>query len=105
MGNVLIFDKQTGSLRKSDDVDLVDMIMELKALKGPWAVIDKLMEVWYQNSPEDAQGVLINVGDLRETRKDKEFGKTEDKNMNRRILVIFPLALQHMIRKVYGAEE
>ena len=43
--------------------------------------------------------------DLKETRKDKEFGETEDKNMNRRLILVFPTKLQAMIRKIYPVDE
>jgi hypothetical protein len=42
---------------------------------------------------------------MRETRKDPKFGQTDDKNMNRRLVMIFPTDLQFLIRKVYSVEE
>ncbi len=105
MSNFLVLDNQTKTLRKASDVEVVDKILELKTLKGPWDVIEELIKIWYEKSPEDVQGVLISIGDMKGTRKDPLYGQTDDKNMGRRLIMVFPMGLQHLIRKVYSAEE
>lgn len=101
----LAYDEDTGKISDSSTIDTVDKILEMKATKSPWEVIDYLVQIWYSRSPEEAQGVLVQVDDLRDTRKDQVFAETDDKNMNRRLVVLFPIALQGLIRKVYTAQE
>ena len=48
---------------------------------------------------------MVRIDDLRETRKDQEYGETDDKNMSRRLIVLMPSDLQNMIRKLYTVQE
>ncbi len=102
---ILAYDEQTGKITDASAIDTVDKILEMKKTKDPWEVVDQLVQIWYAKSPEEAQGVLVQVEDLKDTRKDQTFAETDDKNMNRRLIVLFPLALQALIRKVYTVEE
>lgn len=102
---MLAYDKTTKRVVDSAALDVVDRILQMRKNNSPWEVIDYLIQVWYETTPEDAQGTLITVRDLKETRKDQTFGQTDDKNMDRRLVVLFPLGLQSLIRKVYKAEE
>jgi len=102
---MLVYDKTTKKIVDSTALDVVDRILQMRKNNSPWEVIDYLIQIWYETAPEDGQGTLITVRDLKETRKDPTFGQTDDKNMDRRLVVLFPLGLQSLIRKVYTAEE
>lgn len=102
---ILAYDSQTNKVVVSSAIDTVDKILDLKKDKSPWEVIDYLIKIWYDTSPEEGQGMVISVKDLKETRKDAVYGQTDDKNMDRRLILLFPLGLQHLIRKVYKTEE
>ncbi len=99
------YDKNTGKVRSDADVEAADKAIELKNTKDSWEVIDHLIDVWLKKSPEDFDAFKVNIEDIRETRKDKKFGQTDDKNMDRRLILVFPLVLQTMIRKVYPVEK
>jgi hypothetical protein len=103
--SILAYDAQTKKITSSSAIDTVDKILDMKKDKNPWEVIDYLVTLWYDTSPEDAQGTMISVRDLKETRKDQQFGQTDDKNMSRRLIMIFPTELQRLIRKVYSTTE
>lgn len=102
---MIAYDQTTGRVVDSDALQTVDKIIELRNTKSPWEVIDYLIPIWYEKSPEDAEGTMITIKDLKETRKDQEYGRTDDKNMDRRLVLLFPTDLQALIRKVYKAEE
>ena len=98
--------EENGKLRKTEDVELVDKILELRKKGDVWAVLDELVKAWVKKSPEEVEAVKVDVGDQREMLTDKEFGTTKGgKEFDRRLIVLFPTALQSWIRKVYGAEE
>lgn len=102
---MLAYDQTTGKVTDGNTIDIVDKILELRKNKSPWEVIDYLIPLWYEMAPEDGEGALITIRDLKETRKDQVYGTTEDKNVERRLVLLFPIGLQALIRKVYKAEE
>lgn len=104
MGKIIIADN--GRIRKLEDVELAEKIIELKNQKDHWAVIDKLIKTWEQRTPEEVQAIKINLTQYKENMDDKEFGQTKlGKEQERRFSLVFPLQLQNMIRTLYGAED
>jgi len=98
--------EENGKLRKTEDVELVDKILELRKKGDKWAVLNELIKAWVKKSPEEVEAVKVDVGDQRELLTDKEFGTTNGgKDFERRLVVLFPTALQGWIRKVYNTEE
>lgn len=101
-----MFIEENGKLRKSEDVELVDKIIELRKKADHWAVLDELIKAWVKKSPEEVEAVKVDVGDQREMLIDKEFGTTAGgKDFGRRLIVLFPTNLQAWIRKVYNTTE
>lgn len=95
-----------GKVRNLDDIKLVEDIIELKNKKDSWAVIDKLVHVWAKKSPDEEKAVQINIGQYKETLKDKKFGQTLlGKDQERRFKLSFPNSLMMYIRKVYDHQE
>ena len=95
-----------GKLRKAEDVALVDKIIELKNNEGPWAVVDFLLKVWSERSPDEVKAIQIDVEEQREMLTDKKFGTTAGgKDIERRFKMLFPSNLSLMIRTIYKAEE
>jgi len=105
MEDTLIFDKLSGKLRKTSDIDAAEYILGLRQTKDPWIVIEELIRLWLSRSPEDFQGFKVHIKDIRETRLDPKFGQTANKRQERRLIIVFPLALQNFIRSLYSAEE
>jgi len=101
-----MFIEENGKLRKSEDVELVDKILDLRKKGDPWEVLDELIKAWIKKSPEEVEAVKIDLGDQREILTDKEFGTTAGgKDFDRRLVVLFPTTLQGWIRKVYSTDE
>lgn len=98
--------EDNGKLRKAEDVTLVDKIMELKSRGDPWVVIDELLKVWSERTPDEVKAVQIDVEEQREMLIDKKFGTTKEGGaMERRFKMLFPSNLSLMIRTIYKAEE
>lgn len=96
---------EDGKIRDSDDITLADEIIKARK-KGPWHVIDLLVNSWVKRSPEEVQAVKVDISDRRELLVDKEYGTTLGGNdMERRFTLIFPTGLQAMIRTQYKAED
>lgn len=94
-----------GRIRKSEDVSFAEKAIELKNNKGVWDVIDFLMKRWISDSPEEVKAFKVHIDDTRENQIDKKFGRTRDKVMDRRLVVVFPFELQNMIRALYRTDE
>ena len=96
---------EDGKIRDSEDTDLADEIIKARR-RGPWEVIDLLVKSWVRRSPEEVQAIKIDIDDRRELLVDKKYGVTMGgKDMERRFTLIFPTALQSLIRTQYKADE
>ena len=98
-------DNSSGKIRKADDVDAADYLMQLKQNKDQWVVIEALIKIWLKRSPEEFKGFKIHIKNIKETRLDPKFGQTKSKKQERRLTLIFPLTLQKLIRTVYKVDE
>jgi hypothetical protein len=104
MGNIVIADN--GRIRKLDDIQLAEDIIKLKNKKDYWTVIDRLIQVWAKKAPDEEVAIQINIGQYKETLKDKEFGQTLlGKDQERRFKLAFPRSLMMYIRSIYKADE
>ena|ERR1035437_2732650 len=104
MNNILVVDN--GRIRNVDDIKLVEDIIELKNKKDHWLVIDKLVHVWAKKAPDEEKMIQLNIGQYKETLKDKKFGQTLlGKDQERRFKLSFPSSLMMYIRKVYNHDE
>jgi hypothetical protein len=102
---MLVTDDTTGAIRRADDVDFADRVLELKNKGEQWEAIEELVKHWSQDCPEEFNGFKVHVKNMRDTQIDPEFGQTKSKEQERRMTLVFPLKLQAMIRAVYPVEE
>lgn len=104
MSQIII--EESGRLRDVADIELAEKIVKLRENKDPWMVIDELVKIWAKKAPDEAEMVLINVDQYRETMKDKQYGQTTlGKDQERRFKLAFPVTLQLLIRTQYKAED
>lgn len=104
MSQIIVED--SGKLRNVADIELAEKIIEKRNAGGEWAVIDELVKIWAKRVPDEAEAVLINVDQYRETLIDKKFGQTTlGKHQERRFKLAFPVTLQLLIRTQYKADE
>lgn len=104
MSKILI--QENGKIRDIGDIELAEKIIQKRSNKDPWEVIDDLVHVWAEKSPDDVEAIKINVGQYRESLVDKKFGQTEHgKDQERRFNLAFPRTLMLMIRTQYKADE
>jgi hypothetical protein len=97
---------ENGIQRNKSDIDFVDEIIKLKNKTGVWGVIDKLLQRWLVNTPDEVQALKIQIEDHKEMLTDKEFGQTTGgKDMERRFTLVFPMKLMLMIRAIFPPEE
>jgi hypothetical protein len=92
-----------------------DEIIKLKKNKGPWEVIEKIVEMWEKTNPRDwqafifqledekARGKVTNVGSKKFTNVSKDKGSGDEKGTGGtlRHQLDIPLKVVYMIRKVY----
>lgn len=96
---------ENGRIRNAEDVSFADLVIKTKNNKGMWPTIELLLQYWMSKTPEDVKAFKVQVQDTRSDLRDKKFGQTKDKNMERRLTVVFPEALHNLIRVVYPASE
>lgn len=103
-----IFD-QFGRQRDLSHLSAVEKLENLKKTSGsnPWPVIEKCLEIWKSTNPRGWKAYLVEVQDVRETRKDSEFGSTVDKETGGtlRYTLDIPEKVMYMIRMMYTADE
>ena len=102
---MVVADNVSGRIRPAIDVSFADKVIEAKKTKDRWEVIELLVNAWAERTPEDFQAFKVHLQDLKETRIDKKFGTTPDKDMDRRMIIAFPEKLMYMIRAVYKVDE
>jgi hypothetical protein len=95
-----------GVIRKAEDVLFADEVLNTKGQKGLWPTIELLMKYWVSKAPEEVKAFKVQVEDTRSDLRDRKYGTTRgDKNMERRLTIVFPQALHNLIRAVYKADE
>ncbi|MEK6884658.1 MAG: hypothetical protein AABY22_33805 [Nanoarchaeota archaeon] len=104
MSNIVMVDN--GILRKADNVELAEKIIQLRKQKDAWVVIDELLKAWSKRAPEEVDAFQIQIREYRENLIDKRFGQTKGgKDFGRRFILSFPKILMLMIRTQYKADE
>ncbi|SRR5258708_2702280 len=108
---------ETGEVRHASDVldadYLLDMKKELSGTEhnGIWQVIGEVIKVWVNKHQNVWKSYLVELGTVKETRADKEFGKSKDTMKyhgdrgNIRYTIDMPEPIYNMIRCIYNDEE
>lgn len=102
---IFVVDSGSGLIRKSEDVQLADRLVQMRKNKDHWEVIEEIIFSWIEREKEDFMGFKVYLDGVRETRIDKKFGSTPDKDFDRRMIMMFPMKIQQMIRSLYTAQE
>lgn len=104
----VIYDK-FGIPRKIEHLQFIADLEKLKKDSGsnPWPVIEKIMVFWRTQKPVQWKSYLIDLGKIRETRKEKRFASTVDKETGGtlRYTLDLPQPVMFMIRMMYTPEE
>jgi hypothetical protein len=104
MSQIII--EESGKVRDVEDVELAEKIIEKRRTGDPWDVIDALVQVWAKKAPDEAEAVMINVDQYKESLVDKKFGLTKmGGDHDRRFKLAFPITLELLIRTQYKADE
>jgi len=104
-----VFYDQFGRKRKLEHLQAVERLETLKRKSGsnPWPVIEECFNIWKSTNPKHWDAHLVDVYDLRESRKDKKFGSTTDPVTGGvlRYTLDIPEKVMYMIRMLYSVEE
>lgn len=100
---------QFGIPRKLSHLRAVAHLEELKTKSGsnPWPVIEACLRVWEETNPSEWQSYLIELEDLKKTRKDPKFASTYDKVHGGylRYTLDLPQKVVFMLRQLYDPDE
>ena len=104
-----IFYDQFGLPKKWNHVRAVDRLVKLKQQNGsdPWPVIEECIKIWHERRPKEWNSYLVELGQLRSSRKDRKFASTYDKVTGGylRYTLDIPEMVMKMIRCIYSPEE
>lgn len=104
--NSKILISDNGRVRNSDDVQLVESVINLKNTGKHWEAMDLLLKAWASKSPDDVDALAIQIDSYKEVLTDKKFGQTQGgKDLERRFTVSLPRKLLLMIRAIYKPDE
>jgi len=91
------------------DVRAVEHLEKLKKKHGNdiWPVIEACIKIWSDKHPDQWRSFLMDMSELRETRKDRKFASSTDKATGGilRYTLDIPEKLIMIIRAVYAPEE
>lgn len=111
---IIAYDQETGRYLPSNQMQLVNKLLDLKRTKSMWEVIDFLIDAWIKREPKKWKSYLVEIKGIRETRKissvgGKSFrGVSRDDRENGAItsyLLDIPAWIVMAIRKLYDAQE
>lgn len=96
----------SGVPRKAEDVLAVDRLIKMKSTSDVWTVIAECIKIWSSKNPTKWNSYLIELDDVKKTRKDK-FASTTDKVTGGvlRYTVDLPQPIYLMIRMLYTDQE
>lgn len=98
-----------GIPRQMEHFNAVKRLEDLKVKSGsnPWPVIEECMSIWKSTNPLQWEAHLVEIKDVRETRKDSKFASTVDRETGGtlRYTLDIPQKVIYMIRMMYTAEE
>lgn len=104
MTNIVV--QENGKIRRVEDIELAEKIVEARNTKDPWVVIDQMVKLWAARAPEEEKMMQVNVQQHRETQVDQEYGQTKHgQDFERRFVIAFPQSLMLLIRTQYKAAE
>ena len=103
------FYDQFGRQREWAHVRAVDYLYRLKKVSGsdPWPVIDGVIKVWEESHPKEWQAYIVELKDIKRTRKDPTFASSYDKKNGAylRYTLDIPEKIIKMIRTIYNPDE
>lgn len=95
-----------GKVYDSEDLAFVERVVELRKNKDPWVVIDELIRYWGKKAPDEEEALQIMINDQKEFMEDPVYGQTSGGgDVERRLILAFPMTLQLLIRSQYKADE
>lgn len=101
-----LFVIENDRVHTKDNYLFADKVTEMRVTKGPWDVIELLVQFWMKKYPQEVEDMQAKVKEYKETLVDKKFGQTKQgKDMERRFSMSFPSGLLMLIRTQYKAEE
>ncbi len=91
----------------------VDHLIKLKKDKGPWDVIQAIVEIWKKQRPTEWESMLVGTKEIKESRKvtnvggKKYTGVSKDKETGGtiRYTLDIPVKVVKMIRVMYNSGE
>jgi hypothetical protein len=96
-----VYDSLQNRLVEADIFQAVDRILKFSKTKTQWETIAEIIKIWENTQPTNWKSHLVDVGDIRESRKNK-FAATKDKSI--RYLADIPEKVLLLIRIVYPVE-
>ena len=112
--SLLVYDKVTGKIVRSDHYNLTNYLWEMRATKNPWEVIEAVVKEWGNKDPQNWKSYIVRIKQIRESRKRTTVGKktwlgvSRDDRKNDAMLsytLDIPEWIIFAIRKLYSSSE
>ncbi len=98
-----------GRKLEGTDIAFVDKVLKLKNKSGsnPWPVLEEIVKFWRSKNRKRWDAYLIDVQNVKESRKDQKYASVHDKKNDGylRYILDIPQEIIFMIRCVYSPDE
>lgn len=101
----IVRDPVSGKLTTVRTLNFSEAVIAARKNKNPWDVIDMLVKEWAERSPNEVSAFKVQIDDYRNTRQDRRFARTHNRDQDRRMIMVMPETLHNMIRAIFKKDE
>lgn len=102
MPSIAMLDPVTGRPINAKTLMFADAVMKAKNEKGPWAVMDLIIQHWSESNPKRYNSFILQTEETRASRGNS-YGSNKAKTL--RMKVSIPEDVINRFRKIYHSDE
>jgi hypothetical protein len=101
---------ESGNIRKSEDVQAVDMLLKLRETKPFWEVVEGVVSYWMKKDKSRWESYILHLDAVKKDQKQTRVGNSQWRGVSRadgieRSLVVdFPVWIDMCLRVLYKGD-
>lgn len=110
---IYAYDKDTGRIEKSKNLQLANFLLKAKREKNPWDVIDLCVQAFKKKYPSKYRSYVIRLDAVKRSQKETNVGNKRFRGVSKDRVndaylahtIDFPMWIHLLIRKIYDTDE